>query len=444
MLLLFILILVIWGSQEAIAQTALPAQTDLRSARLLTALRQIPIIDNNARPALPGDRERDALTFDLANAPAREMGTLPLRLRSTNPEFIAAFRAMYGYTHTDLSLEHLRELASLKKKMRTVAETAHFNAVLDKAGISVSLANRVGMTGTPLDRQRFKWVPFIDAYLFPLNNTVYKKQHPDFYLFFSSQEKVLERYFSVVETPKPRRFDAYLRFVHESVSRLKADGAIAVKFAAAYLRSLEVDDPSYRQARRIYERYRTTTEVPADEYRQLQDYLFRYLLREVTAVGLPVHLHTGAGTNSAFRVSGAHPLLLENLITDPQYQTTKFVLLQGGYPFTSEGKLLAGKPNVFLDTSGLSLRLYPAELAQILKDWLSFYPEKVLFGTEAAILSDIIEAEETYWLAAESGRQALTLALSAMIDEKRCDEAEALRLARLLLRDNAAKLYGLP
>ena len=384
------------------------------------------------------------MTFDPTSVATREPVSLPLRLRSTNLEFVPAFQAIYGYSHTDLSLEHLRELAALKKKTRTPTGVAHFDTVLDKSGISVSLANRVGMTGTPLDRQRFKWVPFIDAYLFPLSNAVYKKRNPDFQLFFSAQEKVLERYFAVVETPRPRRFDAYLRFVHESVSRLKADGAVAVKFAAAYLRSLDVDDPSYRQARRIYERYRTTTEVPVDEYRQLQDYLFRYLLREVTAVGLPVHIHTGAGLNGAFRLSDANPVLLEDLVIDPQYQSTKFVLLHGGYPFTNEAKLLAGKPNVFLDTSGLSLWLYPAELARILQEWLSFYPEKVLFGTDAAIVSDIIEAEETYWLATESGRQALALALTAMIEEKRCDEAEALRLARLLLHDNAAKLYGLP
>jgi predicted TIM-barrel fold metal-dependent hydrolase len=316
--------------------------------------------------------------------------------------------------------------------------------VLDKAGISISLANRVGMANAPLDRQRFKWVPSIDAYLFPLNNSVYKKQHPAFQGFFSSEEKVLDRYFALVETTRPRRFDAYLRFVHESVSRLKADGAIAVKFELAYLRSLSVDDPAQRQVRRIYERYRSTTDVPEEEYRKLQDYLFRFLLREVTSVGLPVLIHTGIGTRDVFRLSNANPLLLENLVTDPQYRNTKFVLLHGGYPFTQEARLLAGKPNVFLDTSGLSLRLYPEEFARVVKEWLSFYPEKILFGTDATIISDIIDVEEAYWLATESGRQGLALALSEMVEEKRCDEVEALRLARLILHDTAAKLYGLP
>jgi predicted TIM-barrel fold metal-dependent hydrolase len=254
----------------------------------------------------------------------------------------------------------------------------------------------------------------------------------------------LDRYLTLVETTRPRRFDAYLRFVRESVNRLKADGAIAIAFEVAALRSLSIDDPSLRQARRIYERYRNTTEVPEDEYRRLQDFLFHYLLREVTAIGLPVQIHTGSGVHATLRLSHANPLLLENLVTDQQYRNTKFILLYGGYPFVQEAKVLAEKPNVFLDTAGLSLRLYPEELAQIVKSWLSFYPEKIIFGTDASGISDLIDAEEAYWLATEGGRHALALALSDMVQEKRCDEAEALRLARLLLHDNAAKLYGLP
>jgi predicted TIM-barrel fold metal-dependent hydrolase len=443
-LLLLILFLTVGGGRDALAQTGPPATSDALYARLLKALRQIHIIDNHAHPALPGDRERAVLSFALSGANAQESATLPLRLRPNNLELLPAFRALYGYTHADLSLEHLRELAALKRKARADADTSYFNSVLDKAGISISLANRVGMANAPLDRQRFKWVPSVDAYLFPLNNTVYKKQHPALQSFFSAEERVLERYLALVETTRPRRFDAYLRFVRESVNRLRADGAIAIAFEVAALRSLSVDDPSLRQARRIYERYRNTTEVPEDEYRKLQDFLFRYLLREVTTIGLPVQIHTGGGGHATLRLSNANPLLLENLVTDQQYRNTKFVLLYGGYPFIQEAKLLAGKPNVFLDTSGLSLRLYPEEFAQIVKSWLSFYPEKIVFGTDATGVSDLIDTEEAYWLATEGGRHALALALSDMVREGRCDETEALRLARLLLRDNAAKLYGLP
>lgn len=437
-----LLLLFVWAG-SASAQAPVSAQPDALFQRLLTATRQIQIIDNHAHPALPGDAEMDALTFDPAGLGAMEVFLLPARLRATNPEYIPALRALYGYPYLDLSPDHLKELVALKQKKRSVSDLTYFNTVLDKAGISISLANRVGMTSAPLDRQRFKWVPFIDAYLFPLSNAVYKKQNADYNVFFSSEEKLLKRYLDQVETPRPRTFDAYLRFVHESLGRLKVDGAVAVKFEAAYLRSLQFSDPSQRVARRVYERYRSTTDVPEDEYRDLQDYLLRYILREVTKLGLPVHIHTGMGVGNAFHLSEAHPLRLENILSDPQYRQTAFVLLHGGYPFSQETILLASKPNVFIDSSAMPLILYPSNLARIFKEWLTFYPEKILFGTDAEVFGEG-GAEETYWLAAETGRQALALALSEMVQEGRCDETEAVRLTRLVLHDNAAKLYGLP
>ncbi|MBI3300680.1 MAG: amidohydrolase family protein [Deltaproteobacteria bacterium] len=427
------------------AQTPAPLRPDTLFQRLLAAIRQIPIIDNHAHPGLPGDPEMDALTFAPNGLAAMEPFSLPVRLRPTNPEYVQALRVLYDYPHADLTADHVRELTVRKQQKRAVLGVAYFNEVLDRAGIAVSLANRVGMNSAPLDRSRFKWVPLVDAYLFPLNNTVYKKMNADYRVFFSSEERLLRRYLDQVEAGRPRGFDAYLQFVRESLARLKAEGAIAVAFEAAYLRTLRFDDPPHRRVRRIYERYRSTTEVPEDEYRDLQDYLFRYLLREATKLGLPVHLHTGLPVGNAASLTGANPLHLENILNNPQYRKTTFVLLNGGYPFTREAILLAGKPNVYVDPAGqLTLFLPAPDLAQIFKEWLAFYPEKVLFGTDAMVLSTMVGAEEAYWLAAETGRQALAQALSEMVQEGRCDEAQALHLARLVLHDNTAKLYGLP
>ena len=423
------------NSKRTVPGDALSAAADCDSS--------IPIIDNHAHPALIGDAEMDALVFAPTELSVMEPFLLPLRLHPTI-SYIPALRAFYGYPHTDLTPDHLQELKTLKRKQRSTSDLSYFNSVLDKVGISVSLANRVGMTHAPLDRSRFKLVPFIDPYLFPLDNTVYKKQSADYAAFFSSEEKLLKRYYEQVEVARPRSFEAYLRFLHESLGRLKTDGAVAVKFEAAYLRSLRFNDPSGRQARRIYGRYRNTTEVPLEEYRDLQDYLFRYLLQEVAKLGLPVHIHTGLGIGNTFRLSEAHPLQLENILSDTQYRQTRFVLLHGGYPFTQETILLTAKPNVYVDASALSLLLYPQDVAKILKKWLMFAPEKILFGTDAIVIDEVVGAEETYWLATETIRQALALALSEMVQEGRCDEAEAVRMARLLLHDNAAKLYGLP
>ena len=131
MFLLWILFLLLSGSREALAQTSHPVSTDALFARLLAAIRQIQIIDNHAHPALPGDVEREVLSFAPAGGMPEEPPTRPFRLRPNNVELIPAFHALYGYTHSDLSLEHLRELAALKKEKRASADVSYFNSVLD-------------------------------------------------------------------------------------------------------------------------------------------------------------------------------------------------------------------------------------------------------------------------------------------------------------------------
>ncbi|MGH8005939.1 MAG: amidohydrolase family protein [Candidatus Binatia bacterium] len=430
----WLLFLLVWVG-PAYAQPLEPGQAEAETLfqRLLTALRQIQIIDNHAHPTLIEASEGKASL------------PLPVRLRPTNPEYVQAFRVLYDYPHADLSPDHVQELRALKQQKRATLGNAYFNDVLDRVGIAVSLANRASMNRAPLDHSRFKWVPFMDAYLFPLDNSVYKKMNAEYQTFFSLQERLLTRYLEQVETRRPRTFDAYLQFIRESLGRLKNEGAVAVAFDVAHVRSLRFDDPSRRQARRVYERYRSSTKVPEDEYHLLQDYLFRYLLRQATLLKLPIQIHCGLGTGTTLSLAAANPLHLENLLNDPQYRPTTFVLLNGGYPFTREAILLAGKSNVYVDSSGhMTLALYPSDLARTLKEWLTLYPEKILFGTGAVVVSDLLGAEETYWLATETGRRALALALSEMVQEGRCDEAQALDFARLVLRENAAHVYRLP
>ena len=48
------------------------------------------------------------------------------------------------------------------------------------------------------------------------------------------------------------------------------------------------------------------------------------------------------------------------------------------------------------------------------------------------------------WIAARRGRQALSIALTEMLREDGISHERALELARMVLRENARKLYRLP
>src|SRR4030095_7327002 len=86
------------------------------------------------------DREFDALIPDEV-----EPAPLPLKLRPDNPEYIAAGRALYGYTHDDMSAAHLREVVDAKKRTMREKGDDYPLWVLDRLGIETMLAHGVAL-----------------------------------------------------------------------------------------------------------------------------------------------------------------------------------------------------------------------------------------------------------------------------------------------------------
>jgi len=82
-------------------------------------------------------------------------------------------------------------------------------------------------------------------------------------------------------------------------------------------------------------------------------------------------------------------------------------------------------------------------LSVVLRNWMEAYPDKILFGTDAFSFGPEVDWGEVAWLSNSSARTALALALKGMMNDGEIDRARALELARMVLHDNAAKLYGL-
>jgi predicted TIM-barrel fold metal-dependent hydrolase len=316
--------------------------------------------------------------------------------------------------------------------------------VLDRMGVEVMLADRVRM-GRGVGAPRFRWVPYADALLFPLDNTQLAARNSDRKAFFADEDILLRSYLKDAGlSGPPATLDEYLtHVVTPTLERHKQGGAVAEKFEAAYLRSLEFDKVDRAAATKVYAQYRAKGAPPEALYKLLQDYVFRHIAAECGRLGMAVHIHTMAGAGSCFEVRGADPLLLESVLNDPALRKTNFVMLHGGWPFTREITALLEKPNAYLDYSAQSLLLPPATLAVTLREWLEWVPEKVMFATDAYPYSDEMGWEESGWIAAHRARQALDIALSAMLRDGEISRGRALELANLVLHDNARKLYGL-
>jgi hypothetical protein len=392
---------------------------------------RIRAIDNHAHPVrvvlngLP-DREFDALPVDNME-PASE----PVNARPNAPLTVEAGRALFG--GPDRKAQTQREKGD-----------AYPAWVLDQIGVDLMLANRVAM-GPGIQPPRFRWVAYADALIFPLDNSKLAARNSDRKSFFALEDKLRTRYLEEagLKTLPANLSDYLARVVTPTLERHKQGGALAEKFEAAYLRSLQFDRVDRAVAERLYAQSIGKAALEEAEYKPLQDYLFRYIASECGRLGMAVHLHTMAGAGGYFDVSGANPLHLESVLNDPDLRRTRFVMVHGGWPFTREITPLLEKPNAWLDYSSQDLLLPPAALAASLREWLAWVPEKILFGTDAYPYSDQLGWEESGWIAARTGRQALAIALTGMLRDGEISRDRALELARLVLRENARKLYGL-
>jgi predicted TIM-barrel fold metal-dependent hydrolase len=433
----WVMLVLIFPQPQAAQTTADP--------QLVAEIAKIKAIDNHAHPlrfVAEGDKPDDE--YDALPLEGLEPFAPPPRLNPANPEYIGAWRALFGYKHDDMSEAHVKELMAAKQRVMRERGDGYPAWVLDQIGIETMFANRVAM-GRGLDAPRYRWVSFVDALMLPLDNEAARRSNPDYRVFYAGEDKLLRRYLAESKVDAlPATLDEYLKkVVTATLERQKRDGAVAVKFEAAYLRSLDFNAAPDSEARRVYAKYVKGGEPGAAEYKSLQDYLFRQIAREAGRLGMAVHIHAIDGAGSFYKQSGSNPLLLESAFNDPGLRKTNFVIVHGGYPFTKQTASLMGKSNVYADFSAQTFLLYPRALSEVLRNWLEYYPDKVLFGTDAFALTPEVGWEEGGWLAITTARQALALALTGMMNDGEITRDRAIELARKVMRENAVQLYNL-
>ena len=424
----------------------LKAQT-AADAELLAEVSAVRAVDNHAHVmsvAGPDGREDD----DYDALPCGKLEFIappPVRLRPDNPIYTGAWRELYGYGHGESMAEaHVRELLEAKRRVMRERGEGYPAWVLDRLSIDVMFANRVA-PGRGLNAPRFRWVAYGDPLMLPLSTDALRV-NPDRRVFYEREEALLKRDLAALKlSGLPATLEQYLKtVVTPALERRKREGAVALKFVAAYLRPLDFADVPRAEAARVYARWvRRGGAPPWDEYKRLQDFLFRHVAREAGRLGLVVHIHTGGGCGHFFNLGGANPLLLESVLNDPALRGTNFVLVHGGYPFVREAEFLLEKPNVYADFSAQTFLLTPQALARVLRGWLEYEPEKILFGTDASPATPEVGWEESAWMTNKTAREALALALTGMVRDGDITRRRASELARMVLRDNAAGLYKL-
>ena len=423
---------------------ALPPALPDEDVQLATFISKIRAVDNHSHvnSTAPHDSDFDALPLD-----GLPPFALPARLRPESPVWLDAYRALYGYRFTDLSGPHFDGLRSEMKRIAGEQGDRFPEWVLDRIGTDVMLANRVAM-GPGLAPPRFRWVSYVDALLLPLSTSTERAARPDYQALYPLEENLLGRFLADLSlTALPPTLDAYLRtVVTATLERQRNAGCIAVKFEAAYLRALDFDDASEATASAVYARFvhsRGKGSPSQAGYKTLQDFLFRYIAREAGRLGMAVHIHAFEGAGGFYRAAGSDPYLLESAFNDPSLRQTHFVILHGGGIYASHAGAMLWKPNVYVDTSLMSLIYSPDMLADVLRGWLVQYPEKVLFGSDAFESGPDAGWELAAWVGSTSARHALARALTGMMRNGDVSRERAEAIAMMVMRTNAGQLYNL-
>jgi uncharacterized protein len=410
---------------------------DAVDAKLLEEITRIRVVDNHMHGDAVDPARRARWHDD--NPLGKPRYPEVVGLQRNNPDWRAAWFALYGYSYPDAEPAHLKALLAAKRETIARADVNWPSAVLDTAGVDLALLNTV-QPGAGQLNGRFRWVPYADPLLRPFAGEAS-------WLDYSGGQISINRMMKELgfSRPPPTLTEYRINIVQATLARWKKDGAVAVKFLSAYARALDFEVVEEAVAAPLYARSVRGEPLAPGERKLLEDYLFGAICALAGAQQLVVHVHTGNGDGPYFDNSQANPGLLEAALDSRALRKTNFVLLHGGWPWHLVAQAMTDKPNTWVDFSAQTSYLGTHQLAEVLRGWLSWHPEKVLFGSDARSDSDspLTDWEEKEFLMTAKARRALAIALTAMMQNGEITRERAYEIARQVLRENAVKLYGL-
>jgi len=429
---------------ELAAPSSVRAQAPVDSA-LLHYIEGIRAIDAHAHPMLPvaagapADTDYDALP--LGGIPPFD---LPARLRPDDPIWRQAQRALYGIAPGEQGEAYHTALKQAVADTLGARGTAFPTWVLDRANVEIMLANRIAL-GPGLEAPRFRWIAFADPLMYPLDTRGEATRTPDTRALYPRERALLARYRRELGLrAMPATLADYERVVVDAMlARWRQAGAVGIKFEAAYLRPLDFDDADSVAAARSYVRYVRGGVPTRAEYKNLEDHLFRVIVRGAGRRGLAIQIHVLEQFGGFYSARGAAPHLLEPAANDSTLRGARIVIVHGGWPLVGETMALLARPNVYADVSMIDDMLSPTELAGVLRMWLGEWPEKVMYGSDAFDGGAEQGWEQVAWVGSTTARRALAIALTAMMRDGEIDGTRAKELARMVMRENAARVYGL-
>jgi uncharacterized protein len=222
-------------------------------------------------------------------------------------------------------------------------------------------------------------------------------------------------------------FADYLDFLEALFTRWREAGAVTLKSASAYERSLAYGAGDRAAAAAIFGRPPET--VSAQARTAFEEFMFNWFCELAVKLEVPFQIHTGLG-----QLAGSQPLLFESTIA--RYPQLHFVLFHMGYPWYHEIAGLAHNyRNVSIDMVWGPI-ISPSAAVAALHQYL-----------EVARSSDLIAWGSDTWTSEDAvgallaWQYVVATVLAQKVDDGYFDMAEAEVLAHKLMYRNAARIY---
>ncbi len=237
-------------------------------------------------------------------------------------------------------------------------------------------------------------------------------------------------------------FNAWLEATEVSIGKAMREGSRILKNSTAYVRSLNYEVTTRREAEEAFniifktKHFPDWDRQPAWPAKPFQDYMYHFILDIANRENLVMQIHTGIQEGNGNCISNSNPEYLDKLIL--KYPDVDFDLFHIGYPYQNVITVLAKNfPNAYIDMCWAHIVSPNASVAAIV-EWIDTVPLNKIsaFGGDYLFIDGVYGHQ---YLARENVAKALAL----KVREGLFDVDRAKEIGKLFFYDNPKHIFSI-
>ncbi|MCJ7684196.1 MAG: amidohydrolase family protein [Desulfobacteraceae bacterium] len=383
---------------------------------------QCPVVDNHCHVLQP--EKKTVEPIGLAREFLHGMGDTPIAGVDKVKLWGATDDLLFHFPHMGVVLTVVCQLAKLfgcePELSAVTAERNRRTAEIGLAGYAKLLYQDAGIVCSVMDSN------------LPINDPILDLT-PGLKVRLCQMDPLLRKLI-----PLSGSYAELLRSFQESVAKaIRQDGFVGIKthlgeqvgFGAA---PVEADE-----AERLFPAAKAGD---AEAFKKLYMAVWLATMLQAQDLNVPVHVHTGITGTPKWEgpVANTDPFLLVPILKQPRFLKTRLVLLHAAHPWMQHAGMMAHCfPHVWVDSSVVS-PWNSQRIAESFRDLIAMAPlSKLMIGSGGS------SSPEESWLAAKTAKIALGEVLTDSVRLGLMAERDAEKAGRMILHDNAARMYGL-